>query len=229
MKKLFESINKKLSKTNTLPFGLKNTILECMSLDKITEKNIKPFMNKKVVAEINEKFYIGNLVTFKKNLAIFNEDMIKKAFKIEELNSIICENKKIQLQEVVRKESDGYHVRSEKGKNLGGPYKSKEKAVKRLKQVEYFKHMKEDQDLILKERLKDRFFKINEEIVNKDNKGRLTKDRQASRDKRKNKAPAKDAKVITGPPGRMDTPEEAKYRFATYLELRGKKDKKKEK
>jgi hypothetical protein len=129
----------------------------------------------------------------------------------------------------VRKESDGYHVRSEKGKNLGGPYKSKEKAVKRLKQVEYFKHMKEDQDLILKERLKDRFFKINEEIVNKDNKGRLTKDRQASRDKRKNKAPAKDAKVITGPPGRMDTPEEAKYRFATYLELRGKKDKKKEK
>ena len=97
MKKLFESINKKLSKTNTLPFGLKNTILECMSLDKITEKNIKPFMNKKVVAEINEKFYIGNLVTFKKNLAIFNEDMIKKAFKIEELNSIICENKKIQL------------------------------------------------------------------------------------------------------------------------------------
>jgi hypothetical protein len=229
MKKLFESINKKLSKTNTLPFGLKNTILECMSLDKITEKNIKPFMNKKVVAEINEKFYIGNLVTFKKNLAIFNEDMIKKAFKIEELNSIICENKKIQLQEVVRKESDGYHVRSKKGKNLGGPYKSKEKAVKRLKQVEYFKHMKEDQDLILKERLKDRFFKINEEIVNKDNKGRLTKDRQASRDKRKNKAPAKDAKVITGPPGRMDTPEEAKYRFATYLELRGKKDKKKEK
>jgi len=229
MKKLFESINKKLSKTNTLPFGLKNTILECMSLDKITEKNIKPFMNKKVVAEINEKFYIGNLVTFKKNLAIFNEDMIKKAFKIEELNSIICENKKIQLQEVVRKESDGYHVRSEKGKNLGGPYKSKEKAVKRLKQVEYFKHIKEDQDLILKERLKDRFFKINEEIVNKDNKGRLTKDRQASRDKRKNKAPAKDAKVITGPPGRMDTPEEAKYRFATYLELRGKKDKKKEK
>jgi len=229
MKKLFESINKKLSKTNTLPFGLKNTILECTSLDKITEKNIKPFMNKKVVAEINEKFYIGNLVTFKKNLAIFNEDMIKKAFKIEELNSIICENKKIQLQEVVRKESDGYHVRSEKGKNLGGPYKSKEKAVKRLKQVEYFKHMKEDQDLILKERLKDRFFKINEEIVNKDNKGRLTKDRQASRDKRKNKAPAKDAKVITGPPGRMDTPEEAKYRFATYLELRGKKDKKKEK
>jgi len=35
---------------------------------------------------------------------------------------------------------DGWHVLSEKGKNLGGPYKSKEEAVKRLRQVEYFKH-----------------------------------------------------------------------------------------
>lgn len=35
---------------------------------------------------------------------------------------------------------DGWHVLSEKGKNLGGPYKSKGQAVKRLKQVEYFKH-----------------------------------------------------------------------------------------
>lgn len=206
MKKLFENINIKLAEANNPPFGLKNTIVESITVDKITEKSIKPFIHKKVVAEINEKYYIGTLGSFKGNLAIFNEDVIKKSFKIEELNSIICENKKVQLQE--------------------------EKAVKRLKQVEYFKHMKEDQDLILKERLKDRFFKINEEIVNKDNKGRLSKDRQASRDKRKNKAPAKDAKVVTGPPGRMDTPEEAKYRFATYLELRGekgKKDKKKEK
>jgi len=41
---------------------------------------------------------------------------------------------------MIRKESDGWHVRSEKGKNLGGPYKTKEAAEKRLKQVEYFKH-----------------------------------------------------------------------------------------
>jgi len=36
----------------------------------------------------------------------------------------------------------GYAVRSEKGKNLGGPYKTKEEAQKRLRQVEYFKHKK---------------------------------------------------------------------------------------
>lgn len=36
--------------------------------------------------------------------------------------------------------SDGWHVLSEKGKNLGGPYKTKAQAVTRLRQVEYFKH-----------------------------------------------------------------------------------------
>jgi hypothetical protein len=35
---------------------------------------------------------------------------------------------------------DGWHVLSEKGKNLGGPYSSRSAAVHRLQQVEYFKH-----------------------------------------------------------------------------------------
>ena len=33
----------------------------------------------------------------------------------------------------------GYKVVSESGKNLGGPYKSREQAEKRLQQVEYFR------------------------------------------------------------------------------------------
>lgn len=33
-----------------------------------------------------------------------------------------------------------WYVRSEEGKNLGGPYDSKEAAEARLRQVEYFKH-----------------------------------------------------------------------------------------
>lgn len=44
-----------------------------------------------------------------------------------------------KVARVVHRE-DGWHVLSEKGKNLGGPYKSKGEAVKRLRQVEYFKH-----------------------------------------------------------------------------------------
>jgi len=44
------------------------------------------------------------------------------------------------------KRKDGYHVISEHKdkeghyKNLGGPYKTREEAEKRLKQVEFFKH-----------------------------------------------------------------------------------------
>ena len=43
---------------------------------------------------------------------------------------------------MIRKSKDGYKVLSEKGKNLGGPYKTRKEAEKRLKQVEYFKHHK---------------------------------------------------------------------------------------
>jgi len=43
---------------------------------------------------------------------------------------------------MIKKASGGYKVVSEKGKNLGGPYKTREQAEKRLKQVEYFKHKK---------------------------------------------------------------------------------------
>jgi hypothetical protein len=41
---------------------------------------------------------------------------------------------------MIRKTSGGYKVVSHSGKNLGGPYKSKAKAKRRLAQVEYFKH-----------------------------------------------------------------------------------------
>ena len=43
---------------------------------------------------------------------------------------------------MIRKVKGGYKVISHKGKNLGGPYKSRKKAVKRLRQVEYWKHLK---------------------------------------------------------------------------------------
>lgn len=44
---------------------------------------------------------------------------------------------------MIKKVKAGYKVVSEKtGKNLGGPYKTKEEAKKRLKQVEFFKHHK---------------------------------------------------------------------------------------
>ena len=42
---------------------------------------------------------------------------------------------------MIVQKKDGYYVLSEKTKrNLGGPYKTKKDAEKRLQQVEYFKH-----------------------------------------------------------------------------------------
>lgn len=43
---------------------------------------------------------------------------------------------------MIQKVKGGYKVVSESGKNLGGPYKTKAAAQKRLRQVEYFKHRK---------------------------------------------------------------------------------------
>ena len=43
---------------------------------------------------------------------------------------------------MIKKVKEGNKVLSEKGKNLGGPYKSKAEAEKRLRQVEFFKHNK---------------------------------------------------------------------------------------
>lgn len=45
-------------------------------------------------------------------------------------------------KQMIKKVAGGYKVLSENGKNLGGPYKTKKEAEKRLKQVEYFKHSK---------------------------------------------------------------------------------------
>lgn len=41
---------------------------------------------------------------------------------------------------MIKKSGKGFSVKSETGKNLGGPYKTKAEADKRLAQVEYFKH-----------------------------------------------------------------------------------------
>jgi hypothetical protein len=43
---------------------------------------------------------------------------------------------------MIKKVSGGYKVLSSKGKNLGGPYRTRAEALKRLRQVEFFKRQK---------------------------------------------------------------------------------------
>ena len=49
----------------------------------------------------------------------------------------------VRIDAMIKKVAGGYKVLSENGKkNLGGPYKTKKEAEKRLRQVEFFKHRK---------------------------------------------------------------------------------------
>ncbi len=64
------------------------------------------------------------------------------------------------LSKIVKRK-DGWYVISEKtGRNLGGPYKTKEEAVKRLRQVEYFKRKKGDLGMLTYKQLKQKINKI---------------------------------------------------------------------
>jgi len=201
-----------------------NTNIQNKEVKTINESLLNSFINTKVLIESEGKQYIGVFNKFKNNYAVFNnKQTVTKAFAIENIDVLVGKNNKTNLMERIVQTKGGYKVTSEKGKNLGGPYKTMKQAKKRLGQVEYFKHVKENADLLLKEKLKDKFFKITEEIVNKDHKGRMTKEMQSSRDSTEKKLG--DVKVVKGPPGRMDTPEEARFRLATYIEWKKKKSK----
>jgi len=150
------------------------------------------------------------------------------------------------LSEKILHRGDNWVVTDSTGKKVLGTHPSKEKALAQLRAVEASKARRgvhEEADLVLRERLKDRFFgQISEDIVNRDNKGKLTPQssnpRAKSRDKIREKVKDK-AKVVTGPKDkngnkiRDDTPEEAGYRLATFIELKKKgklkSDKKKNK
>jgi hypothetical protein len=70
----------------------------------------------------------------------------RKISPIEPSIKSLCVKEAVQnhseVHTMIKKVSGGYKVLSEKGKSLGGPYKTRAEAEKRLKQVEYFKHRK---------------------------------------------------------------------------------------
>jgi hypothetical protein len=71
------------------------------------------------------------------------------------------------------------------------------------------------------EQLKRKY--IEEEVVNPENQP-MSKSEISHRNKIRGKSPAKDARAIKG----SDTKENAEYRLATYITMRGRKGKKKE-
>lgn len=150
-----------------------------------------------------------------------------------------------ELLETIVKRGDQWVLMNKAGTKVLGKHPSKEAALKQEQAIQISKHMQEETNLILAEKLKNKFFRdISEDIVNPDNIGKLTPQktnpRAINRDKTREKVKDR-SKVVTGPKDkdgklvRMDTPKEASYRLATYIELKkadgskGKDSKKKKK
>jgi len=161
---------------------------------KFTKESLNAFLGKSVLAETASGTLTGVLKMFKGNFIVEN-DKNKRAVDLSTLTKLVCEDVKIKL--------------TPENNNLV-----------LLEDTTNIKHITEELKLYIKDQIKTKFF-VKEEIVNADNKGKLSSDRQKSRDKIASKL--KNVKVVKGPPGRMDTPEEAKYRLATFIELNAKK------
>lgn len=144
-----------------------------------------------------------------------------------------------ELLETIVKRGDQWVLMNKAGTKVLGKHSTKGGALKQERAIQVSKHMNEQTDLILAEKLKDLFFKkINEDIVNPDNKGKLTPQKTNPRAKNRDniREKVKDrSKVVTGPKDkngrkiRDDTPKEASYRLATFIELQKKKNNKKKK
>jgi hypothetical protein len=196
--------------------------------------DLTPYIGKTALVEMYSDAFVGIVRIFKGNFILENAGE-RKSLDTKKITKFVCENTRIVfspkanddtfLQEKKIHRGNKWIVTDESGKKVLGHHDSEKSADKQLAAIHARKaaNMNEDLKLLIKDQIKSKFF-FNEEIVNKDNKGKLTKDRQASRDNIASKL--KNVKVVKGPPGRMDTPTEAKYRLATFIELnKNKQDK----
>lgn len=105
------------------------------------ETNLSDIVKQKI-QQINEKtdsdtkLNLYDLIKQVKNEKEQKELM--ELFKKKTLKAFNITQGLIKLAKVVKRK-DGYYVLSRKGRNLGGPYSTEEEALKRLRQVEYFK------------------------------------------------------------------------------------------
>jgi hypothetical protein len=263
MDKIKQKISKKLLKEQAnFKIWKKNNsntpiTKECMDF---TELDLAPFRGKKTLVETNNGNHYGVLGIFKNNFALFEDGEMSKMIDPAEVTKVVCEDTRVVILEKNKpNDPEKWSACKSQAKNkfdvypsayanawASKCYKKKGGSWRTVKEdinlkAEFTNKAQKSTNLILQERLKDRFFnQISEDIVNKDNKGKLTPQasnpRAKSRDDIREKVKGK-AKVVTGPKDkngnkiRDDTPEEASYRLATYIELmkKGKKSKKSEK
>lgn len=81
---------------------------------------------------------------FSKGNLIFKEFRTKGYLKKLKDLEVKLETKSLSIGDVIKEENGGYVIYSEKGKKLSKIYKNKKDAEERLKEIEMFKHMKDE-------------------------------------------------------------------------------------
>jgi hypothetical protein len=199
-KKLVKNIKNKYANEQITEYTDHYTPKQEKTVDCFSKFNFVPFLDKKVLFETNTGSMKGTLRTAKNKYAIFENDKFK-ILDLKNITKFVCEGLKVTVSHT---------------DNLMNVLDELVTPSPLAESDEKFK-------LLLKEKINNLFF-VKEEIVNPDHKGKLTKDRQISRDGIAKKL--KNVKVVKGPKGRNDTPEEAKYRLATYIEFQKDKNQK---
>ena len=199
-KALAKKIKEKYMKENVVKTTTHFTPESVESVESFSTIDFSSFIGKPVLFETVDGPVSGKLGVFKNKYVVFEGNDIKRSINTEKVNKFICEGVKYVI----------------------APKLELNEQFDSLDSKKIPQNVKESFELLVKEALKNKFF-VREEVVNADNKGKLTSDRQKSRDGIEKKL--KNVKVVKGPKGRMDTPQEARYRLATYIEFQ--KDKKK--
>lgn len=201
-KQLMQKISKKYMKENTFEGMVRFAPKQIKTVSDFNKINFLPFVGKRVIFETANSAHFGTLKVFKNNYVLENNGK-KRSIDLNEVVNFISDNIKLKYT----------------------PNSSEMGVDSQLENIDVNQNeqYQEDIKLLVKDKLKSIFF--NEEIVNADNKGKLTPQDSNPRAKSRDniKKSLKNVKVVKGPPGRMDTPEEAKYRLATFIELNKKK------
>lgn len=200
--------------------------------------NLDKLLNKDILVETTDGTYFGTFGKFKGKWALYEDTFVKNVIIPENIVKVICENVKIVIdkpekkrkhrhtivdnsdgeliQEEIHKRGDEFVVTTEGGEKVLGTHPTKEKAQKQLAAIEISKHsVNEDVKLLLRDRLKSRFFgDISEEVVNQEHEFTMTEPEIAKRDRMADamlRSPNFKPKLKG-----KDTKENAAHRIATF-------------
>ena len=175
-------------------------------INDISDLNLNKLIGKKALIESNEGVFFGTFGKFKGNCALYEGEFVKNVVYSQNILKIICENNRFVKRDVGNILSP---------KNDTNPHSEKKrKHDHTTEDNSHGKLIHENDSLLLRDRLKTRFFgSITEEVVNKDNEFSMTKAEISDRDRRADamlRSKKFNPKLKNG-----DTKEEAAHRIST--------------